>query len=69
MQRTLEQLTADLRRAGIAPDGYGQRADESLEDFTQRLVDSGCPSMLDLESIIAEDIRNNWPHCAAERGI
>jgi hypothetical protein len=70
MTRTIEQITASLVSSGIDPNGYGNRIGESLEDFTQRLIDSTTPIELnyDLERIIAEDIRDNWPHCAPEVG-
>ena len=36
--KTLEQLTGALRRAGINPDGYGERIGETREDHVARTL-------------------------------
>ena len=37
-KRTIESLTSSLKRAGINPDGYGERIGETREEHVARVL-------------------------------
>ena len=61
MTPTLEQLTAWLVRAGVNPDGHGERPGESQAEFVQRLLDTA-----EIRAIVEYDKRVNWPRIEAQ---
>lgn len=70
MERTLEQLTAFLRHAGINPDGYGERIGETREEHVARTLRESAlkypVTHAELCAIIEQDKRENWPRIQAE---
>lgn len=43
MSKTIEQLTSDLVRSGINPDGYGERIGETREEHVARILSTVPP--------------------------
>lgn len=62
MKWTLEQLTGALKRAGINPDGHGERIGETREEHVRRILDQ-----CDIAVAVEHDKRVNWPRIEAEQ--
>jgi hypothetical protein len=58
---TLEQLTGFLKHAGVNPDGYGERIGETPAEHVKRVLDT-----TEIQRIVEEDKRVNWPRIQAE---
>lgn len=58
---TLERMTAFLKRAGINPNGYGERIGETPAEHVKRVLDTA-----EIQRIVEEDKRMNWPRIQAE---
>ena len=59
--RTLEQITGYLKRAGVNPDGYGERPGETREEHVKRILDNA-----EICTIVEYDKRVVWPRIEAQ---
>lgn len=58
---TIERMTAFLKRAGVDPDGYGNRPGETPAEHVKRVLDTA-----EIQRIVDRDKRENWPAIQAE---
>lgn len=61
-KHTLEQLTGELKRSGIDPDGYGERIGETNAQLVARAIEQ-----YDIAVAVEQDKRKNWPRIEKAR--